>query len=353
MLIEAIKKAAWDLGFDHCALAPLQIPERDQAAYLDWVAAGSAGEMSYMSRDPAKRTHPSAAFPDARVVLTLGVSYYQGPFPEKPGPGYGRVARYAWGLDYHTVIMERLEKLLANVREILGDAGAASIAIDTKPLLERSLAEQAGLGFVGKNTLLIMPRSGSLQFHVGSWIFLAEILLNVQTEPVEKPALDAAGKCGRCNKCLTACPTDAFDGPYRLRANKCISYLTIENKGSIPIEMRAQLGDWLFGCDVCQEVCPFNARSFETRWPELKADRGVGPWVPLQEILELPVENFKARFGNTPLSRPKRRGLVRNACVAAGNSGDGSLAPALEKLISDPEPLVREHAAWALERLSA
>ena len=351
MCLETIRKASWELGFDHCALAPLESPERDQSAYLDWVAAGSAGEMAYMTREPVKRLRPSATFPEATSVLTLGVSYYQGPFPEKPGPAYGRVARYAWGLDSHTVIMERLEKLLTQVREILGDAGAAFLAVDTKPLLERSLAEQAGLGIVGKNTLLIIPRSGTARFHVGSWVFLAEILLSVGTEAPLKKQTNA---CGTCTKCLTSCPTNAFEGPYRLRADKCISYLTIENKGAIPLDMRPQMGDWLFGCDVCQEVCPFNARSFETRWPELKSDRGTGAWVSLKEILETTdAAAFKNRFAGTPLSRPKRRGLVRNACVAAGNSGDASLLTPLRALADDPEPLVREHAAWAVARLEA
>ncbi|MCG3204533.1 MAG: Epoxyqueuosine reductase [Elusimicrobia bacterium] len=305
-----------------------------------------------MARDPKKRLDPPSAFPKAKSVLSLGVSYFQGPFPEKPGPGFGRVARYAWGLDYHSIITERLQLLLIDIQEILGKADGAFVAVDTKPLLERSLAQQAGLGFVGKNTLLIMPRSPSLQFHVGSWIFLAEILLTLDPSLIEATKTPLGG-CGSCKKCLVACPTDAFEGPYRLRAEKCISYLTIENKGAIPLDLRSKMGDWIFGCDICQEVCPFNAAAFETRWPEFKADQGVGPWISLKEIFEMDNETkFKNRLSVTPLSRPKRRGLIRNACVVAGNSGDRSLIPALRKLAMDSEQLIAEHAAWALERLA-
>ncbi len=315
-----------------------------------------------MTRDPHKRTHPQTAFPEAKSVLTLAVSYYQEPFPKKPGPGYGRVARYAWGADYHPIILNRLQQLLPEVQRVLGSSGNAFLAVDTKPLLERSLAEQSGIGFVGKNTVLIVPRSSSHQFHVGSWIFLAEILLDIEIpRPVLRTSLstewrgtqgEARGSCGSCTKCLTSCPTDAFDGPYKLRANKCISYLTIENKEAIPTDMRDHVGDWLFGCDICQDVCPFNSRAFETRWPELKSDRGVGAWIALDELLALDDAAFKLKFGHTPLSRPKRRGLLRNACVVAGNSGDRSLLPHLKKLTEDPEPLIREHAAWAVDKLT-
>lgn len=210
------------------------------------------------------------------------------------------------------------------------------------------MAQTAGLGFVGKNTMLIAPQ-GTAQYHVGSWVFLSEILLDLPFEgDVEKN--DAQG-CGGCTKCLTACPTDAFDGAYKLKAEKCISYLTIENKGGIPPEMRSAIGEWVYGCDVCQDVCPFNARAKESKWPEFTADKGVGPWVSLSEILTCPDQTtFKKKWGHTPLLRAKRKGLIRNACIAAGNSGEESLIPPLEALLNDTEPMIREHAAWALEQ---
>jgi epoxyqueuosine reductase len=350
-LLRQLKEKAEALGFDHFSPAPAVIPDRDQAAYLAWCADGLAADLAYMTRDPQKRLHPDRWDPPIRSVLTLGVSYYQGPVPEKPGKGFGRVARYAWGLDYHDVIQERLRRLMGVVNDALGPAHAF-LSVDTKPVLERSLAQSAGLGFVGKNTVLIIPQKSRLGFHVGSWVFLAEILLDVPIEEMERP-VEVAG-CGGCTKCLTACPTDAFESAYRLKSDKCISYLTIENKGWIPREMRARMSDWIFGCDVCQEVCPFNARAYQTRWPEFESTHGVGPWMSLQGIFSVGDQpSFKKKWGHTPLSRSKRRGLVRNACVAAGNSGDESLVPSLRGLIDDAEPLVRGHAVWALAQLAS
>ena len=348
--LDAVRTLAYELGFDHCSLAPLSIDEADRAAYLKWCEAGSAAGMSYMTRDPHARLDATSWFPEARSLLTVAVSYHQGDLPPKPGPGYGRVARYAWGEDYHPLILARLEQLLARLPQTLGVPLKGRAAIDTRPLLERALAKSAGLGFTGKNTVMIVPRGGQgLRFHVGSFVFLGEILLDLEADgPVERPA----DGCGGCRKCLDACPTNAFDGAYNLNANKCISYLTIENKGWIAREMRAGVGDWIFGCDICQDVCPFNARAFDTRWPELRAERGAGAWISVGDVLSLGAREFNQRFGPTPLSRAKRRGLVRNACVVAGNSGDDALSPALETLLADAEPVVRGHALDGLARLS-
>lgn len=346
--LEKIKARAFELGFDLCSAAPAVVPEREKKSYLAWIEAGGAAGMGYMVREPEKRLDVDRAFPDMKTVLSLGVSYFQGPIPEKPGRGYGRVARYAWGIDYHNVIPARLEILLKDIEAMVRQPVRAITAVDTKPLLERAMAQTAGLGFVGKNTMLIAPQ-GTAQYHVGSWVFLSEILLDLPFEgDVEKN--DAQG-CGGCTKCLTACPTDAFDGAYKLKAEKCISYLTIENKGGIPPEMRSAIGEWVYGCDVCQDVCPFNARAKESKWPEFTADKGVGPWVSLSEILTCPDQTtFKKKWGHTPLLRAKRKGLIRNACIAAGNSGEESLIPPLEALLNDTEPMIREHAAWALEQ---
>lgn len=349
-VLSSLKSAAFDFGFDSCSVTPLAISQQDANAYSSWVEAGHAADMGYLSLDPSKRLNPGDTFPGMRTVITVGVSYYQGPFPEKPGAAFGRVARYAWGEDYHPLILARLDQFAVRLKELLGAAVETTTAVDTKPLLERALARSAGMGFTGKNTLLIVPRGAKANFHVGSYLFLAEILVNVDL-PAERSAIQ--DDCGGCTKCLTACPTDAFESAYKLNAQKCIAYLTIENKGWIARPMRERMGDWLFGCDKCQEVCPFNARAFETRWPEFHAARGAGAWVPLSDILSVKTpEDFKKRWGHTPLSRPKRRGMVRNACVVAGNSGDESLAPLLEDLLADAEPVVRGHALWALSKLS-
>jgi len=345
--LELLDERARALGFDHVGVSPLRIPEVDRAAYESWCDEGSASGMEYMTRNRAARMNPAAAFPEARSVLTLGVSYFQGPFPEKPGLAYGRVARYAWGEDYHPVILARLHQLAQEI--VSRGVRFALPAVDTKPILERALARQSGEGFVGKNTVFIVPGRPN-GFHVGSWLFLAEILLDCEVPEGPRPVSLSA--CGGCTKCLDVCPTEAFDGPYRLKSDRCISYLTIENKGEIPFSMRDRLTDWIFGCDLCQEVCPFNARAKKSRWPELEASRGVGPWISLSEILAVKTaREFEGRWGKTPLARAKRRGLLRNACVAAGNSAEESLGPVLEPLLQDPEPLLRGHALWALHRL--
>jgi epoxyqueuosine reductase len=270
-------------------------------------------------------------------LITLGVSYFQGPLPQRPARPAGRVARYAWGEDYHEVLGRRVLEFRAALKERW--SFATRDALDAQPLLERAFARRAGLGFVGKNTNVIAPRGGS-------WFFLAEVLVDAAL-PADAPAPQG---CGECSRCQTACPTDALAEPFRLNARECIAYHTIENRGWIPADFRPKLGDWLFGCDDCQDVCPFNARAKETRWPEFRADRGVGAWVDLSEVLSLRDNAaFKARFGKTPLSRAKRAGLVRNAAIVAGNLREEALAPLLaERLASDPEPVVRGHAAWAL-----
>ncbi len=344
-----VVRIADNLGFNHIALTSLSIRDRDQLAYQSWCDNGLAADMAYLTQAPEKRRSPQTTFAPATAVLTVAVSYYQGRFPTKPGLGYGRVARYAWGQDYHSVMRSRLHLFLAQAAPYFGGRDAV-LAVDTKPLLERSLAEQAGLGFVGKNTVLIVPQSPRLRFHVGSWVFLAEILLAGEFSADMTTETPSSG-CGSCTRCLDACPTGAFESAYRLDARKCISYLTIENKGWIARERRAQLGDWIFGCDVCQEVCPYNARAMETKWPELAPSQGAGAWISLSEVLACDDRSFKSKWGHTPLSRPKRRGLIRNACVVAGNSGDRSLITYLRPLLADSEPIVRGHALWALSQL--
>lgn len=349
--LHEIRAIASELGFDHVSAVPPRVPLLDQQAYDNWCDDGSAADMGYMVRNAERRRSPDTLFPGIGSVLCVGVSYFQGPLPSKPGPGFGRVARYAWGEDYHDAIRTRLRALAARIEPMVPGSAALSPAVDTKPVLERALARSAGLGFTGKNTLLIASHRGAERFHIGSFLFLAELFLTARLSDDVSPEA-APGGCGGCTRCLTACPTGAFKDAFHLDAGRCIAYLTIENRGWIDRGLRPLMGDWLFGCDVCQDVCPFNARAQETRWPEFSAARGAGPWIALADILAMgDAPAFRARFGATPLSRPKRAGLVRNACVVAGNSSDEGLIPLLRQRLDDDEPVVRGHAAWALSRL--
>jgi epoxyqueuosine reductase len=262
--------------------------------------------------------------------------------PEAPAIPVGRVERYAWGGDYHAVIEERLETFRQGLTAAWGPGVLSRPAVDAQPLLERAFARRGGLGFIGKNTNLIRPG-------VGSFLFLADVLVNLDLPP-DRPLPQG---CGGCVQCAAVCPTGALAVPFSLDARRCVSFHTIENRGGIPRDLRPGMGSWLFGCDDCQEVCPFNARAKETLWPEFRADRGPGAWVPLRDILEARTrEVFQSRFGKTSLARAKRAGLVRNACVVAANRGHvDQLRPLLEDCLRhDAEAVVRGHAAWALGR---
>jgi epoxyqueuosine reductase len=336
----AVKSLGEELGFDRVTFTNVDPAEDDRRFFEDWCRDGLGAGMAWLIREPGRRAEPKTLLAEALGLISLGVSYFQGDLPPAPPVPAGRVARYAWGLDYHSVIERRLQSFRSGLERILGPDLKVRPALDVQPLLERAFARRAGLGFVGKNTNLIAPRTGS-------WIFLTEFVVN-RSLPEDEPVVPG---CGGCVNCLSSCPTDALAVPYRLDSRECIAYHTIENRGWIPREFRAKMGSWLFGCDDCQDVCPFNARSKETRWPEFRAENGVGAWVPLSEVLRLRTnEMFKKRFGGTPLLRPKRAGLVRNACVLAATTGSTDrLLPELEDcLFHDPEPVVRGHAAWAL-----
>lgn len=319
-------------------------------AYRAWLAAGYHGEMAYMMERAALRLEPQRLAPDARSMIVLLANYAR---PELPShwrdPAYGRFARYAWSRDYHDVLKAQLFELDAYLRERSRRQTQGKACVDSAPLLERDFAEQGDLGFTGRNTCLITPG-------LGSWSFIAALLVPEALEPglahalrrrvAERPFVG----CGSCARCLVACPTKAFVGDHVLDARRCISYLTIELRGPIPRELRPLMGNWVFGCDICQEVCPYNRAAPPASIPGLQADVENGA-VSLAELLALDEAGFRARFKGTPILRAKRRGLVRNSCVAAGNSGDRSLVGPLAVLLSDVEPLVRRHAAWALGRL--
>ena len=342
-LVRQIKNAAGELGFEVAGITSVEPLERDDTAYRRWCGDGHAAGMSYMTRRPELHARPRSLVSYAQSLITLAVDYGTAAPRFEHENRFGRVARYAWGLDYHDVVKPRLKALAARIEEIAGRQIRARCFVDAVPLLERAVAARAGLGFFGKNTNLLQPRNGS-------WFFLSEILLDLEV-PADNRQITVS--CGSCRRCIDACPTNAFPAPYVLDSRKCISYLTIENKGAIPRELRRAVGDWVFGCDVCQEVCPFNRFASDARWPEFHPEAGVGPRLDLVEVLSITSdEEFRARFRGTPLTRPGRRGMLRNAAVVAVNVGATAAVPSLaERVENDFEPLIRSHCLWAISQL--
>jgi epoxyqueuosine reductase len=340
-LAQDIRAHACALGFDLAGIVSAGPPLR-YPAFAAWLAAGYHGEMVYLAARATERADPAALAPGARSMVVLAANYNSGPPPPAWNvPSSGRIARYAWTPDYHDVIKPRLYELDRFIRERTGRQSPGKACVDTAPLLERDFAEQSGLGFIGKNTCLITPG-------LGSWTFLAALVVPETLTPDIAHPPSFIG-CGGCTRCLDACPTQAFVAPYVLDARRCISYLTIELRGPIPRELRPLMGNWVFGCDVCQEVCPYN-KGLRISMPALKSDPArAAP--PLLELLVLNETGFRRMFHGTPVLRAKRRGLVRNACVAVGNWGDPAAVPVLIPLLADPETLVRGHAAWALGRI--
>ena len=339
-LTQNIKQHALELGFDLVGVAPAQgSPELD--FYEKWLAAGYAGDMQYLARTSERRLDLQKVLPGARSVVVCGLNY-DTPYPystEQADTRRGWVARYAWGEDYHGVLESKLERLRDFAATLLPPTAASKLYVDTGPVVERVYAKYAGLGWFGKNTCLLDKR-------LGSWLLLGVLALTVPLD-IDSTTPD---HCGTCTRCLDACPTDAFPEPYVLDARRCISYLTIELKTSIPEPLRAPMGNHVLGCDICQDVCPWNRKRHFTATPGLQP-RPEHTHPDLEELARLTPETFRQRFRGTALERPKRRGLLRNACVAMGNSGNPDFIPVLEDLLHDDEPLIREHAAWALAKL--
>jgi epoxyqueuosine reductase len=335
-----IKAHAHALGFELAGIAPAV--EADGFAHLqDWLAQGFAGEMDYMSRHAEAHRHPASILPTVRSVVVVGINYKTPDDPRQSSSGLGRISRYAGGRDYHDVLREKLKTLLDWIQhEVPGTRGRA--VIDTAPLLERDFARRAGLGWFGKNTMLLHKR-------LGSYFFLGALLLDLEL-PADEPF--ATSHCGTCTRCLGACPTDAFVGPYQLDSRRCISYLTIELRGPIADDLRPGMDDWVFGCDVCQEVCPWNRKAPVGVEPALQPTES-GLRIDLVELLDIDEAEFRRRFRHTPLWRTKRAGLLRNAAIALGNLGDARALPALERAQLDAEPIIREAAAWAIARIRA
>jgi epoxyqueuosine reductase len=364
---EKIRQRARELGFDDCrfttAAAPASVDK-----FQDWLAEKRHGEMAWIERNASKRIDPQKVLPGARSIIMLAANYgtrverreskveppdsarpstlnpVKGRGPHgalRPQPSTGLIARYACFDDYHELLGGRLKQLTQFVNQLGGAETHSLWYVDTGPLLERDFAQRAGIGFIGKHTNVISRR-------FGNWILLAEIVTTLELGP------DAPEKnhCGNCTRCIEACPTRAITAPFQLDARRCISYLTIELKGSIPVELRPAIGNRIFGCDDCLAACPWNRFAREGKLmqeharPELAAP-------DLVELLQLDEAGFKSRFAGTPILRTKRRGLLRNVCVALGNTGDVSALPVLSQAAKDSEPLIAEHARWALERIQS
>jgi epoxyqueuosine reductase len=340
-LEERLKAEARRLAFDLVGIAPAVSPP-GLPSFRAWLDAGHAGEMAYMHRQAGPREDPRFILPGVRSVVMAGMNYK--PPPPQPRAREeraiaGRVSCYASGEDYHAVLRQRLHQLLDWLRAEAPDCRGRAV-VDSAPLLERDFARLAGLGWFGKNTMLLNKR-------LGSFFFLGALLVSIELQP--DPPMEA-NHCGTCTACLDACPTQAFVAPGQLDARRCISYLTIELRSSIPRELREPMGDWIFGCDICQDVCPWNRKAPSASEPRLLPREELQS-PDLLEWVGLSPAEFRARFRDTALSRPRRAGLLRNVAIALGNSGDARAVPALIDALDDESPLVREAAAWALGKV--
>jgi len=334
-----IKEEAQRLGFELVGISPAKLPPHEES-FAEWLRQGFAGELAYMERTQQLRRDPRALVPWAVSVVSVAMNYFT-PNP-RPGPTKetrGWISRYAWGDDYHDLMGQRLEALFETIRAMHEGPVEGKAFVDSGPVLERDFAGVAGLGWIGKNTHLISPKKGS-------WFFLGELFLSIELD-YDRPIRD---RCGKCDLCLKACPTSAFVGPYILDARRCISYLTIELKGWMPRHLRPLVGNHIFGCDICQEICPYNVKALPTAEPAYAPRQGLHA-PDLIPLLALTEQEFRHRFRGSPILRAKRRGFLRNVAVALGNIGNAEAVPALIHALDDEDPLVRGHAAWALGRI--
>ncbi len=340
-LASAIRAHALSLGFDACRFAGAEA-DPQLAERLDvWLASGAHGDMGWMAETAERRASPKALWPAARSVVVLGVNYGPAtdPLAALEKRDAGAISVYARNRDYHDIIKGRLKQLAAFMIKRAG-GGDVKVFVDTAPVMEKPLAQAAGLGWQGKHTNLV-----SRDF--GSWLFLGTIFTDIALEP-DPPERD---HCGSCRNCLDACPTRAFIGPYRLDARRCVSYLTIEHKGPIPRDLRAAIGNRIYGCDDCLAVCPWNKFAQTTREAKLAAREDL-EHPPLAELSRLDDAGFRAFFSGSPIKRIGRSRFLRNVLIAIGNSGDASLAAEAERLLHDPDSLLRGAAVWALARLA-
>ena len=336
-----IHTRANELGFELVGIIPAARSETI-ARYQEWVENGYAGKMHYLEKHLSLKTDVRQLLTEAKSVISLAMNYYTLDPPKAlaQDPGRGQISRYAWGDDYHELIRERLLELVTFIKQTAESELKTRVCVDTAPILEREYAQKAGIGWIGKNTNLIHWRSGS-------WYFLAEVLVDIELEP-DTP--DLRGSCGTCTRCIDECPTDAIIEPNLLDSRRCISYLTIELKESIPKALRPKIENLIFGCDICQEVCPWNSKAVPTTETAFQPrDGNLAP--DLLSLVGMTQQEFSRRFKGSPIKRAKRRGFLRNVLVAIGNWRTQRAVPALTDALADDEPLVRGHAAWALGRI--
>lgn len=342
-LAAPIRQRAVELGFDLVGFGPAEPFARERELILEDLARGRLEGLAWITAERVRLScDPQALLPRARTIVALGTAYGGRERGAEVSDGLqGRVARYAWGRDYHEVIPPRLRALASAISDLAGPDVRCRSFVDTGPLVDRAAAERAGIGFVGKNTCILTGRHGS-------YVFLSAILTTAEiaADPF------AARDCGSCRACLDACPTGAFVAPRQLDATRCVSYLTIEHRGWIPQHLRPGIGDWVFGCDVCQEVCPWNRARPGSAHDQFGPEHGAGPSLDLITLLSMDESAFRSRFRGTPLTRPKRAGLLRNAAIVLGNLGDRAAVEPLVSALEDPDALVRGHAAWALGRMA-
>lgn len=340
-LTERIQNRAHELGFELVGITPAEESQTIQR-YREWLKNGYAGEMGYLARHLPLKKDTRKLLQEAKSVISLAMNYYTLDPPNElvNAPSRGQISRYAWGDDYHEVIRTRLLKLVEYIRNTAETEIKSRVFVDSGPILEREFAQKAKLGWIGKNTNLINWRSGS-------WYFLAEVLVNLELEYTSE---SLRGSCGTCTKCIEACPTDAIVEPNWLDSRLCISYLTIELRDSIPKELRSQMGNLIFGCDICQEVCPWNSKAVPTADPAFQPrDGNLAP--DLLSLVNMTQTEFSKKYKGSPIKRAKRKGFLRNVLIAIGNWGSRSALPALKKALRDDEPLIRGHAAWALGQI--
>jgi epoxyqueuosine reductase len=327
-----IRAFAKQCGFDMCGFASAS-PAPHSAEYRSWLQSGAHGEMAWLERDPNRRSDPSLVFPGARTLLLLAKNYFQGSQSRKHP---GRIARYAWGSDYHDLMLAAMKPIDALLSDL---GGRQKCYVDTGPILERDFAGVGGLAWQGKSTMCLNER-------LGTWFFIGVILTSLEFEP-DQPLKN---RCGSCTRCIEACPTQAITQPYRLDARRCISYLTIEHKGAIPLQFRKAIGDRIYGCDDCLEVCPWNRFAEQSSEIRFRLPDQIQS-LTLRELAALTEAEFRILFRNSPIKRIKRTRFVRNVCVALGNVGTPQDLPVLQRLAHDPEPLIAEHASWALQEI--
>jgi epoxyqueuosine reductase len=330
---ETIRLKALELGFDDCRFAKAKRATHAES-YLEWIEDKNHGDMAWMERNIDRRCNPQEILQDCQTLICLGLNYYPG---SSSGNKEYKIARYSWNNDYHDII----EKKLKQFDEWLIELGAKQrYYVDTGPILERDFASDAGLGWNGKSTVQIHRK-------FGTWLFLAELLTTAEIE-IDQPFGD---HCGKCTRCINACPTQAITSPHRIDARRCISYLTIEHKGAIPIEFRKAIGDRIYGCDDCLSACPWNKFAQLSQETQFHARAEIFQY-SLNDFLSFDEEKFRSVFAKSPIRRIKRNRFLRNVCIALGNVGDQANLPALETCAKDEDSLISEHAKWAIDEIS-